>query len=42
MTTPARKFKAKAVDFIIASGTILDSAIANENNSFSRQNGLIY
>ena len=30
MTAPARKFKAKAVDFIIASDTILDSAIANK------------
>ena len=30
MTAPARKFKAKAVDFIIASDAILDSAIANK------------
>jgi hypothetical protein len=30
MTTPARKFKSKAVDLIIASDTILDSAIANK------------
>ena len=30
MTAPARKFKSKAVDLIIASDTILDSAILNK------------
>ena len=30
MTVPTRKFRTKAVDFIIASDTIMDSAIANK------------
>ena len=30
METPQRKFKVKAVDFIIAADTIIDSAIANQ------------